>query len=94
MSMQHNPEAEKLIPLIEEWRKAKRCCQDLKRRMDAGEEIDFEEYMAALDERRDAANMLAFAFERQIDTGYVAVPDTQAILEVLDEARGPWVAPC
>ena len=94
MSMRHKQLTDPLLPLIVEWRKAKRNCQSFKYRMDAGEEIDFEEYMAALDERRDAADRLVLALERQIDTGYVIATDADALLEAVNEARKPWVAPC
>lgn len=94
MPMQHEQVSDPLLPLIEEWRKVKRYCQSFKRRMDAGREIDFVKYMAALDECRDAADRMVSAFERQIDTGHVTVPDTEAMLEALNEARGSWVAPC
>lgn len=76
-----------LVPLLEEWRKAKAKCLEIARRMDDGEAVDFEEYMALRDDRKEAADRAVEELQRQMDAGYARVPDTGLMLGAMDDSK-------
>lgn len=88
MCLKRKAKPNPLATLLEEWRQAKARCVELARRMDDGEAVDFEEFMAMRDERLEAADKAVQELQRQMDSGYARVPDTGLMLGAIDDAKG------
>ena len=73
-----------LEKLLTEWRRLKARCEAMAVAIENGTG-DLEEYCALLDERKDIADKAVKALEAEMDTGHVSVPDTEAMLGVLNE---------
>ena len=72
---------------LSEWRRLKTRCEAMAVAIENGTG-DLEEYCALLDERKDIADKAVKALEAEMDTGHVSVPDTEAVLGVLNETKG------
>lgn len=79
----HTSELEKHLT---EWRRLKAECEKLAVAVENGKG-DLEEYCALLEERKDAADNAVKALEAEMDTGHARVPDCEAMLEAMKEAR-------